>query len=107
MKGFFEIVYDCVKEIPSGKVATYGQLAKLVGRPKMSRFVGFALHSNPEPGNIPCHRVVNCEGKLSSAFAFGGVNVQKELLEAENVYVYDDNVVDLSIYQWDGKKQCL
>lgn len=97
---FYNIVYEVVKCIPKGKVATYGQIAKLCNSPRASRAVGYALHFNPEPGIIPCHRVVNREGKLASSFAFGGKEHQKELLQAENVMVSDDYIVDLEKYLW-------
>lgn len=97
---FFERVYAVVRQIPRGKVATYGQIARLMGAPRCSRQVGFALHVNPEPGVIPCHRVVNREGYLSGAFAFGGLDVQKMLLEQEGVKV-EDGRVDLSCYLWE------
>ena len=97
---FFERVYNVVKDIPKGKVATYGQIATILGMPKYAKYVGYALHQNPEPGIIPCHRVVNRLGALSHAFAFGGKNKQKELLEAEGVVVDENGVVDLKKYQW-------
>lgn len=96
-KNFFENVYDLVKKVPKGKVVTYGEIAREIGNKRMARQVGWALHVNPEPGVIPCHRVVNRFGKLSSAFAFGGVNRQAELLRAEGVEVEDDKV-DLKRY---------
>ncbi len=96
----FERVYQVVCQIPKGKVATYGQVARLAGNKKWSRVVGYALHVNPEPGKIPCHRVVNRLGEPSSAFAFGGVNRQIELLEAEGV-AFTDGHVDLNTYQWE------
>ncbi|MBE7038758.1 MAG: MGMT family protein [Ruminococcaceae bacterium] len=79
----FEKIYEVVKNIPEGKVATYGQVACLAGNPRWSRVVGYALHVNPMPGVIPCHRVVNREGKVAPGFAFGGNEVQRKLLEAE------------------------
>ncbi|MCQ2081026.1 MAG: MGMT family protein [Lachnospiraceae bacterium] len=91
-------IYEAVKKIPKGKVATYGQVAALAGNPRMSRAVGNALHKNPEPGVIPCHRVVDSKGKLADEFAFGGVGIQKQLLEDEGVEVVD-NHVNLKIYQ--------
>ena len=97
---FFERVYNVVKDIPKGKVATYGQIATILGMPKYAKYVGYALHQNPGPGIIPCHRVVNRLGALSPAFAFGGKNKQKELLEAEGVVVDENGVVDLKKYQW-------
>ncbi len=96
-KNYFENVYDLVKKVPKGKVVTYGEIARAIGNPRMSRQVGWALHVNPKPGVIPCHRVVNRFGELSSAFAFGGVNRQAELLREEGVEVID-NKVDLNKY---------
>lgn len=91
----FHKIYEQVKKIPEGKVATYGQIALMAGNPRWSRVVGYALHSNPEPGVIPCHRVVNKEGKLSKAFAFGGENAQRDMLISEGVIFIDENTVDI------------
>ncbi|MGN0463429.1 MAG: MGMT family protein [Acutalibacteraceae bacterium] len=91
----FERIYEVVKTIPKGKVATYGQVALLAGNPRWARVVGYALHVNPEPGVIPCHRVVNRMGKTSAAFAFGGEDMQKKLLEEEGVTFEPDGTVDL------------
>ncbi|PST47105.1 cysteine methyltransferase [Bifidobacterium sp. UTCIF-37] len=82
---FSERVYRVVRRIPRGRVATYGQVAALAGSPRAARFVGFALHANPEPGVIPCHRVVFRDGSLAPGFAFGGPDRQRALLEAEGV----------------------
>ena len=101
MKNSFELIYDVVRRIPRGKVATYGQVAMLAGNPHWSRVVGYALHVNPEPGIIPCHRVVNRLGEPSTAFAFGGVNEQILLLQEEGVELTDGRV-DLEKYLWDG-----
>ena len=90
-------IYEAVKKIPKGCVATYGQVAKLAGDSKMCRAVGNALHKNPAQGEIPCHRVVNAKGELAGAFAFGGAGVQAELLRAEGVEVADDRV-DLACF---------
>lgn len=90
-------IYSAVKKIPKGKVATYGQVAELAGDRKMARAVGNALHKNPEPGIIPCHRVVNAKGELAGGFAFGGANVQAELLRNEGVSI-ENGVVDLGKY---------
>ncbi len=100
MEGFFENVYKIVCSIPRGKVLSYGDVARAAGRPKMSRQVGWALHSNPRPGEIPCHRVVFNDGCLSSGFAFGGPEVQAALLQEEGVEVVDLKV-DMSKYRWD------
>jgi O-6-methylguanine DNA methyltransferase len=85
-------IYEAVKKIPKGKVATYGQIAKLAGDEKMCRAVGNALHKNPEPDKIPCFRVVNSKGELSGEFAFGGVGAQQKLLEAEGIEVINGKV---------------
>jgi 8-oxo-dGTP diphosphatase len=98
----FEKIYRIVRRIPRGKVATYGQIARLAGNARWSRVVGYALHVNPEPGVIPCHRVLNRDGKPSSAFAFGGENRQIALLEAEGVKFEEDGCVDLGKYGWNG-----
>ncbi len=95
-------IYEAVKKIPYGRVATYSQVAELAGNKKMARAVGNALHKNPDPDNIPCFRVVNARGALAGEFAFGGAGQQAKLLEAEGVEV-TDGVVDLSRYQWDGR----
>ena len=94
----FEKIYDIVRQIPPGKVATYGQIAALAGNRRWSRVVGFALHVNPD--GIPCFRVVNRKGEVSEAFAFGGGNRQIELLEAEGIPCPDGRV-DLKKYQWE------
>jgi len=105
--GFFDKVYEVVKEIPKGKVATYGQIAGLIGEPKKSKIVGWALHSNPYEGVVPCHRVVNRFGQLSGAFAFGGMEVQKKLLEEEGIIFDKGGIIDLQKYQWNpGKHAC-
>lgn len=104
MKNSYELIYDVVKRIPYGKVATYGQVAFLAGNPKWSRVVGYALHVNPDPDSIPCYRVVNRFGEPSKAFAFGGLNEQIMLLKDEGIEVVDGRV-DLSKYLWDGVSQ--
>ncbi|MBP3599733.1 MAG: MGMT family protein [Clostridia bacterium] len=96
----FKKIYSVVSKIPKGKVATYGQVAMLAGNPRWSRVVGYALHSNPAPGIIPCHRVVNREGKTAPAFAFGGEGVQRKLLIDEGIIFNEDGCVDLKIYGW-------
>ena len=96
---FYDIVYEQVCKIPYGKVATYGMIARLAGSPRASRAVGYALHFNPMPGIIPCHRVVNRFGCVAPAFAFGGPEVQAELLQSEGVEV-ENGAVDLDKYLW-------
>ena len=95
-------IYEAVKRIPYGRVATYSQIAELAGDRKMARAVGNALHKNPDPDGIPCFRVVNSKGELAGEFAFGGNGEQARFLAAEGVEV-TNGVVDLSKYQWDGR----
>ena len=92
-------IYEAVKKIPKGHVATYGQIAELAGDKNMSRAVGNALHKNPDPATIPCFRVVNSKGELSGSFAFGGACIQQKLLEEDGIEVIDGKV-DLAKYQW-------
>ncbi len=85
-------IYEAVKKIPKGKVATYGQVAAMAGNPRMARAVGNALHNNPDPENVPCYRVVNSKGELAGAFAFGGEDVQAQLLKEDGIDVKDGRV---------------
>lgn len=109
----FEKIYEVVKKIPKGNVATYGLVARLAGNARWARVVGYALHVNPDPSTIPCHRVVNKEGKVSKAFAFGGENRQIDLLKAEGIEFKEERcleedgsfkieyLVDMDKYLWD------
>lgn len=99
-KNTFEKIYDVVRQIPRGTVATYGQVAALAGNRRWARVVGYALHVNPDSENIPCHRVVTRDGNVSQAFAFGGANRQVALLEAEGVRFEDGHVI-MEEYQWE------
>ena len=90
-------IYEAVKKIPRGQVATYGQVAELAGDRKMARAVGNALHRNPDPENIPCYRVVNARGELAGEFAFGGAGKQAAILEADGIKVINGKV-DLTKY---------
>lgn len=98
----FERVYEVVKKIPVGKVTTYGQIAHLLGNPHLSQVVGYALHSNPNPSIIPCHRVVNRFGALAEAFAFGGINEQRKLLKKEGITFLENGNIDLEKHMWYG-----
>ena len=90
-----EKVYEIIKSIPKGKVATYGQIAEYLGNKNLSRVVGNILHNNPDPANIPCHRVVNSNGKVATAFAFGGEKAQRALLEKEGIVFEQNGKIDL------------
>lgn len=96
----YERIYEVVKQIPYGKVASYGQVAALAGNRRWSRVVGYALHVNPDEKGIPCYRVVTKDGRVSKAFAFGGENRQIELLKAEGV-TFVDGHVDMEKHCWD------
>lgn len=95
-------IYEAVKRIPKGMVATYGQVAYMAGDRKMARAVGNALHRNPDPENIPCFRVVNSKGELSGEFAFGGEGEQARRLQADGIEVKDGRV-DLQKYGYTGE----
>ena len=115
---FFSCVYEITKQIPRGRVATYGQIARLAGNPRMARQVGWALHANPDPTHpnepagspgtpddslsIPCHRVINRNGELCKGFAFGGEEAQRLLLEVEGIEFSLDGRVDLDVYGWEA-----
>ena len=96
----FDKIYNAVKQIPYGKVATYGQIAAVCGNPRLARVVGYALHVNPDPENIPCFRVVNKDGRTSPAFAFGGQDIQKKLLSDEGVEFDENGYVLMEKYLW-------
>lgn len=98
----FEKIYEVVCRIPEGKVATYGQVARLAGNPRWARVVGYALHQNPAFGVIPCHRVVNREGRMAPGFAFGGCEIQRNMLENEGVVFTADGRVDMKKCLWTG-----
>lgn len=107
MGEFSEKVFEVVRRIPRGTVATYGQVARLIGSPRSARYVGYALHANPEPGSndidIPCHRVVFKDGRLCEGYAFGGPDVQRKMLEDEGVMFADNDHVDMDVCLWDNR----
>lgn len=90
---FREQVYKAVQKIPEGKVSTYGAVAAYIGRPHASRMVGCQLHFNNDPERVPCYKVVFKDGSLSPAFAFGGANVQRAMLEDDGVEFTPDGKV--------------
>ncbi len=97
---FPEQVYEIVRRVPKGMVTTYGDVARLLGNPRASRQVGWALHRNPYPRIVPCHRVVFLDGSLAKGFAFGGEEVQRALLEGEGVTFKEDGKVDMQAHRW-------
>jgi methylated-DNA-protein-cysteine methyltransferase-like protein len=100
IKNFNSRVYEIVMRIPRGKVMYYGQISRLAGNPRASRAVGYALHGNPDPENIPCHRVVFKDGALTPAFVFGGTDRQYKLLKAEKVAFTKEKKVKMDIHNW-------
>lgn len=100
MSNFTLRVLETLQDIPMGKVATYGIIARMLGDQRLARAVGNALHKNEDWKTYPCHRVVNAQGKLAENFGMGGPLVQKERLEAEGVVVRNMKV-DLKKYLMD------
>lgn len=103
---FFDRVYEVVKLIPSGKVTSYGAIARYLGSPQSSRMVGWAMNqSHAAEGFIPAHRVVNRSGMLSGKHHFDGPNVMAELLISEGVKVVDNQIVNFEECFWDPMKE--
>lgn len=109
MGEFSDKVYALVKQVPKGTVVNYGQVARMIGEPRKARFVGYAMHDNPEPWDIetqtgiPCHRVVFKDGSLAPGFAFGGEDEQRARLEQEGIRFTEEGKVDMKACQWDGR----
>ncbi len=99
---FFEQIYQVAQRIPRGKVATYGQIARLLGQPRAARTVGWALHSLPEEQDVPWQRVINSQGKVSLGADRHGTTLQRVLLEGEGVVFDEQGRVDLGVYGWTG-----
>lgn len=106
MKNTFEQIYDIVRQIPCGRVSTYGQIALLAGNPRFSAVVGYALNGCPEDSDVPTHRVVNRFGGLSDAFLPLGKDTHRLLLEMERVEFLSDGNVDLERFMWFGPENC-
>jgi len=100
MRNFFQKVWYIVSRIPEGKVASYGQIAALLGSPRAARTVGWALHSTPENLDIPWHRVINSKGRISLDCGEHDPNLQRVLLEQEGVIFNEKGQVDMSQFQW-------
>jgi methylated-DNA-protein-cysteine methyltransferase-like protein len=99
----FERTYEVVRQVPEGRVASYGQVARMLGEPRKARFVGFALHASPGmAGGVPCHRVVFKDGSLAPGFAFGGPGEQRRLLEGEGVSFLPNGRVDMDRCAWEA-----
>jgi methylated-DNA-protein-cysteine methyltransferase-like protein len=100
INSLYEKIYTVVKQIPEGRVATYGQVAALAGFPGQARLIGYALHSLPRGNDVPWHRVVNSKGQISKRSNPGGDRLQRHLLEAEGVQFDSRDTILLDRYQW-------
>lgn len=101
-RSFFERAWDVVRQVPEGRVATYGQVARLMGAPRCARQVGYAMHGSPGvTGGVPCHRVVFADGSLAPGFAFGGPREQRRMLEGEGVRFLPSGRVDMKGFFWE------
>ncbi len=96
----YQLIYATVRQIPRGKVATYGQVAELAGLPRQARQVGYALHALPAKTTVPWHRVVNAQGKISLRTEGGADTEQQRRLQREKVRFNERGVIDLKVYRW-------
>ena len=97
---FFERVYEIVRQIPEGKVTTYGAIAKALGTAKSARMVGWAMNASHNLEDVPAHRVVNRNGMLTGKHHFESTNLMQQLLENEGVKIIDNKIVDLDKFIW-------
>lgn len=103
-KGFFESVYAIVRQIPPGRVTSYGAIAKAIGSPRGARVVGYAMNASHGDSSIPAHRVVNSKGLLTGKFHFQGINLMQKLLEKEGIRIENNQVQDFQKHFWDPLK---
>jgi methylated-DNA-protein-cysteine methyltransferase-like protein len=99
---FFEQVYEVVRRIPPGRVATYGQIARILGTPRAARTVGWALRALPEGSDVPWQRVINARGTISFVSRSQGAAIQRVLLADEGIVFDEQGRVDLKVYGWAG-----
>ncbi|HEY73747.1 MAG TPA: MGMT family protein [Thermoflexia bacterium] len=102
MPGFFERVYRLVRQVPPGKVTSYGAIARMLGNPRAARTVGWALHSTPEGSDVPWQRVINSQGRISTSCEEHGQGLQRALLEEEGVEFDERGYVDQERFGWEG-----
>lgn len=100
---FFERVYEIVRQIPEGKVTSYGAIAKALGAARSARMVGWAMNASHNLEDVPAHRVVNRIGMLSGKHHFDGTNLMQQLLENEGVKVINNQIVDFKKHFWEPK----
>ncbi|GGZ56238.1 MULTISPECIES: MGMT family protein [Mesonia] len=98
---FFERVYEVAKQIPYGRVTTYGAIAKAIGAAKSARMVGYAMNGASEREDVPAHRVVNRKGVLTGKHHFAGTHLMQQLLESEGIKVEDDQIQDFKSVFWE------
>ena len=101
---FFDKVYEVAREIPFGRVTSYGAIAKYLGAARSARMVGWAMNSSSAK-DVPAHRVVNRVGVLTGKHHFGGTNLMQQLLENEGIQVQDNQIVDFQKYFWDPARE--
>ncbi|MBK5215183.1 MAG: MGMT family protein [Flavobacteriaceae bacterium] len=104
---FFEKVYEIAKQIPFGRVTSYGAIAKYLGAAKSARMVGWAMNASHNNADIPAHRVVNRNGLLTGKFHFDGTNLMQQLLENEGIIVKENQIQNFSSVFWDPFKELL
>ncbi|MCL9768816.1 MGMT family protein [Flavobacterium sp. HXWNR69] len=102
---FFERVYEIVRQIPEGKVTSYGAIAKALGAARSARMVGWAMNASHNLEDVPAHRVVNRVGMLSGKHHFEGTNLMQQLLENEGIQVVDNQIVDFEKHFWNPNKR--
>ncbi|MEZ7514736.1 MGMT family protein [Flavobacterium frigidarium] len=100
-KNFFERVYVIAKQIPYGKITSYGAIAKALGAARSARMVGWAMNASHGRADIPAHRVVNRKGLLTGKFHFDGTNLMQQLLESEGIAVKDNQIIDFDTHFWE------
>jgi len=100
---FFERVYAIARQIPYGRVTSYGAIAKCLGTARSARMVGWAMNASNNNDDVPAHRVVNRKGLLTGKHHFEGTNLMQQLLESEGVEIVDNQIVDLEKYFWEPK----
>lgn len=102
-ENFFQRVYAVVRQIPEGKVTSYGAIAKALGAARSARMVGWAMNASHQLEDVPAHRVVNRNGLLSGKHHFQGTNLMQQLLENEGIKVVDNQIVDFEKHFWEPK----
>lgn len=105
--GFFEKVYQVARQIPYGRVTSYGAIAKYLGMPRSARMVGWAMNASKNDDSVPAHRVVNQNGLLTGKHHFEGTNLMAQLLENENIKLRDNEIVNFKSIYWNPIKELM